>query len=439
MVDRLLWLYFFVTPWFYVGSKEAGLRLTFVDLMLPAGLFLLLWTQPWKTPWWLWAGAALAPLALFSTVRNLAEPDYLSTLLKSIRLAGVFVPALLICRLRLDDARVRRLAWAFAWGGFVSVGAGIIGFIFDWEWTRAIQTFDYGTGNLIPRAGGVFKDSGAYGHMVATWMAFFFAVAWPRIRRWRWSSAAIVLGTGGVAIYVSMSRAAVFDVLVMASVQAVVLLLRGGRFRYVVVSATLGLLVFGFFQTGIALDDGTSWENRSARIVVDRFATIAQGFTSDTEQLNGFTGNRLRSWANCLWLWLEHPLGGVGYKSAKTRYGVIPDNVYMMALVELGIGGFILMLLLFLGFWGWALRRARQGGIVALMVAVAWAGQLAHGLTADTLTFPASMSLAVAFAAMAWRIETGGPACSTAPASVTRPFRATRAPVGVTAAVCPSR
>jgi hypothetical protein len=409
MLDRLLWLYFFITPWFYVGSRESNLRLTFVDLMLPVGLALLLWARPGCTPWWLKAGVMLGPLAIVTTVQNLAEPDYLSYLLKAIRLAGVFIPALLICRLRLDTASVRRLAAAFAWGGFVSVGVGIAGFLLDWEWTRAIQTFDYGTGQLTPRAGGVFRDSGAYGHMVATWMAFFFAIAWPRIRRWRWSAAAIVLGTGGVAIYVSMSRAAVLDVLVMAAVQSFVLLMRGGRVRYLVASAAIGLAIFGFFQMGTELDAGSSWESRSARVVFGRFATIAQGLTSDVDRLNTFSGNRLRSWLACYDLWLENPMGGVGYKSSKIQYGVIPDNVYMMALVEMGIGGFILVLLVFFGFWSWALRRAAQGGTVALMISVAWAGQLAHGLTADTLTFPASMSLAIAFAAMAWRIEAAGP------------------------------
>jgi O-antigen ligase len=368
-------------------------------------LLLLLCGRPARAPWWLIAGVLLGPVAMISTVQNVAEPKFLASLLKAMRLAGVFMPALLICQATLNEARVRSFTRAFTWGGLISVVVGIVGFLQGWEWTRAVQTYDYGEGRLTGRAGGVFQDSGAYGHMVATWIAFYFAMAWPRVKRWRWASAAAVLGVGSVAIYVSMSRAAVFDVLVMAAVQALALLRRGVRFRYVAASLALVLLVAGFFQFSGSMDGTGGWENRSLKIFVDRFATIAQGLTTDTDQINAFTGNRLRSWATCFNLWLEHPLAGVGYKAAVSQYGVFPDNVYMMALLEMGAAGFILAVALFVGFWFWSLRRAAAGSEVALMVAVAWAGQLAHGLTADTLTFPASMSLAIAFACMAWRLS----------------------------------
>ncbi len=405
MLDRILWLYFFITPWFYVGSAESEFRLTFVDAMLPIGLALLLWARPARTPWWLKAGLLLAPWAVISTLQNLSEPKYLSYLLKAIRLTGVFLPALLICRHRFDAAAVRRLARAFAWGGFLSVAAGIAGFLLDWEWTRAVQTYDYGEGRLTGRAGGVFRDSGAYGHMVVTWMAFFFAFAWPGIRRFRWTLATAVVGTGAVAIYVSMSRAAMLDVIVMAAVLSVALLMRAGRVRYLATSAGLALLVLACLQATEVLDSGGLPENRAARIFIDRFATIAQGLTTDTDQINAFTGNRLRSWTNCVSLWLDHPLSGVGYKAAYPQYGLIPDNVYMMALLEMGGMGFVLSAALFGGIWIWLLRRAAAGSRVGLMMAVAWSGQLAHGFTADTLTFPASISLAIAFACLAWRIE----------------------------------
>jgi hypothetical protein len=409
MLDRVLWLYFFTTPWFYLGGAEAELRLTFVDLMLPVGLALLLWARPSRTPWWLLSGVLLGPLALVSTVQNIAEPKFFGYLLKALRLAGVFLPALLICRLRVDDVRARRFARAFAWGGLISVALGIAGFALDWEWTRAIQTYDYGTGRLTGRAGGVFRDSGAYGHMVATWMAFFFALVWPDTRRWRWVLAAAVMGTGAVAIYASMSRAAVLDVLVMAAVQAVALLMRGRQLRYLAASAALVLLVAGFFHLATSLDFGSRLEDRGVRIFFDRFATIARGLTSDADSINAFTGNRLRSWSTCVALWLEHPLAGVGYKAAVPQYGVIPDNVYMMALLEMGGAGFILVSAMFGGFWMWSIGRAASGSRVALMVTVAWAGQIAHGFTADILTFPASISLAIAFAALAWRLEEHAP------------------------------
>jgi len=125
MLDRVLWLYFFITPWFYMGSIGAEFRLAFVDVMLPVGLALLLWASPSRTPWWLRAGLLLAPWAVISTVQNVSEPKFFSYLLKAIRLSGVFMPALLICRLKPDGATVQRLARAFAWGGFISVAAGL--------------------------------------------------------------------------------------------------------------------------------------------------------------------------------------------------------------------------------------------------------------------------------------------------------------------------
>jgi hypothetical protein len=236
-------------------------------------------------------------------------------------------------------------------------------------------------------------------------MAFFFAFTWPGVRRLRWTLAAVVAGTGAIAICVSMSRAAMLDVIVMAAVQAVALLIRGGRARYLAASAALFLLILGLFQAAAVLDSSGRWGNRAARIFVDRFATIGQGLTTDTDQINTFTGNRLRSWSTCVSLWIEHPLGGVGYKAAVPQYGVIPDNVYMMTLLEMGGVGFALCAALFGGFWIWALRRASAGSRIALMVVVVWSGQLAHGFTADILTFPASISLAIAFACLAWRIE----------------------------------
>ena len=405
MLERVLWLYFFVAPWFYLGSLESEFRLALADLVLPIGILLLLKGRPGRAPWWLAAGLLIGPLAMLSTIQNVAEPGYLASLLKALRLAGVFIPALLICQAPLNEEMVKRLAGAFAWGGLISVAIGIAGFVLGWEWTRAVQTFDYGEGRLTGRAGGVFRDSGAYGHMVATWMAFYFAFAWPRVRHWRWASAAAVLGIGAVAIYVSMSRAAVLNVLVMAAAQSVALLRRGVRLRYVAASLALVLLVAGFFHLSGTLDAGLGWENKGLRIIAGRFATIANGLTADPDQINAFTGNRLRSWGTCFDLWLEHPLAGVGYKAAVAHFGVFPDNVYMMSLLEMGAVGFLLVLSLFLGFWIWALRRAAAGSETALMVSVAWAGQLAHGLTADTLTFPASMSLAIAFAALAWRLS----------------------------------
>ena len=133
-----------------------------------------------------------------------------SSFLRAVRFLEIITPFFLAATIRPPHDVLRRLyRWALMGMG-VSVVAGIVLFLLQIP-LGSQKVYRYPTGHVLFRAGGVFGDSSAYGHLTSTWLALGFLVlplvlGRPRIRLIVYAAAMASIGV--LALYGSLSRTA---------------------------------------------------------------------------------------------------------------------------------------------------------------------------------------------------------------------------------------
>ena len=395
----LLWTCAFSCPWFYGWAAIGDTRVAAVDLLLLPllALVLLHLNRARNNPVFLWAVLYIVA-AFCSILSGIQDPMFMAVLMKTIRLAGIFLPAMLVALLPSRSVPIRSLIWAFVAGGAASVSYGIIAFNLQLESGTAVQKYYYDNYSYLRRAGGVFRDSGAYSHLLATWFAaalLALDLSRPIKRIWRAIIFAAVAALTFIGLHASLSRSAMLNVAVVAAV----LVLPSNpkqatpvRFAGIGLILTITLIGVMFIGSSPAGVDAASW------VPIQRVIETATSLSDGMEALNWSGGGRLTGWARGIAIWSDFPLFGVGYKALLAKYGVYSDNNYVLALVETGVfgAGGLLMLVAActIGF-----VRLYAAGVPAARTALAlWCGQVVHGLTADTFTFMGSMPMVLILA-----------------------------------------
>lgn len=280
---------------------------------------------------------------------------------------------------------------------------GIVAFYLQLEAGTAVQMYYYNNYSYLRRAGGVFRDSGAFAHLLATWFAVTVLALElsPSVRLlWR----APMLATTGilalVGLHTSLSRSAMVNSAVV--IAALVLPQnpkRATSARITGIVFLVGVLIGGIVLLGTPMGGMTSTASAPLQRIWETTTSLSEGLDS----LNWSAGGRLTGWARGIAIWTDQPVFGVGYKTLLAKHGVYSDNNYVLALVETGIVGscslIALVVVCTFGFF-----RLYLAGVPASRTALAlWFGQLAHGLTADIYTFMGSMPIVLMLAFYCYR------------------------------------
>lgn len=420
---RILILYSALAPllFFYIGS-DTDISICAVDLLFPVALLAAVRTRRVSLPAFSIALLFYGACAAISVVVLGNTSTFGVAALKCCRLWGILAPLVLVNNRRIGQATLNRCTAAFVVSGFVSILIGLVLFFGQLNLVTMRQSYVDG-GVLRSRAGGLFGDSSAFGHLLATWTCVSLLLYAPRLSRTRRIlTVSVVLCIVVVGIQSSLSRAALLNLLVVFFARFVFAPSR----LWVKMAAIICMLCLA----GIAVQVlDLSRVQLGAPFV--RLAALTET-DAGTDELDRFSSGRLTIWARSIDLWLERPLTGVGYKGLALIHGASPDNNFLLALTETGIGGFIALTSAFMAVFIVVRRRALERDPYARAFLLLWIGQTLHALTVDVFTFPGSCTVLILLTAawMASRSTTGPARPAVVPLSF--PKYAERALVGNT-------
>lgn len=239
---------------------------------------------------------------------------------------------------------------------------------------------------VFRRAQGLFYEASTLGNFCAFFLVMIL-VAWfgPRERRpvaRPWLAAGFVLFSG--ALMFSYSRGSAVNLVVAGLAFLYVRRIPAGKLlsaATIVGAATAGILRFALPQF---------FEHYVTRIAVS--------FEAIGETPDRILSGRLSSWGTLLSFLLGHPLDailGIGYKTLPySRYagdGMVADNTYLSLLLETGIAGLGIFLLLNAAILRTALRAARssrnRAAFFGTWIFAFWCGELVQMLSGDLITY----------------------------------------------------
>ncbi|MBZ5602491.1 MAG: O-antigen ligase family protein [Acidobacteriia bacterium] len=381
----------FACPWCFGFITIQENRLSIIDVMGPLCAIVALFLVRRETirSLHLFVVAYLAVVFL-SELRLFSGPDFYLLLSKCSRLVGIMSPALLFSLLPFGQRSWGRVVSAFYWGGLISVLYGIAAFYYQWSFGTAVQQYYYENGLYLRRAGGVFQDSSAFGHLLATWAAVAILFLHQRRSKLQLVTLAGTFLVTAAGLYACLSRAAVANLLVVGFLICV--LPKRGE------SNLAKLQMIGAFCCGLLLLFVISDDTRQRIVGQLQFAGLRMLSTwtaasEGIEALDDSGANRLTTWNRAIEIWEDHPLIGTGYKNLAQEYGITADNTMILALVETGVAGAILFGICVIAIFRRAilmyLRRLPGGREVVIFLG----GQAMHSILVDTITFTGSMPL----------------------------------------------
>lgn len=399
MTRGLLLLYATLVPFvpqLPIGPAAIGL----VDLLFAASLVVVLARGSVRMTLPLVGLTGLVAVSIVSTLWIEGDAQG-AALLRSLRFAAIAVPFALASTLHATPADALRIVRGFAIGGAISIAIGIVIFAFQIPF-GPVQTFRYPNGLLLDRAGGIFTDSSAFGHLIATWLTTvvaFAPIAFGMKRRRILLLLLGALGLAAVALYGSLSRSAFIG---LAGAGLVALLLPMPKlWRTTYAYAVPRLLAIGAVAVLTAALVAPSLVARTTDFLFGRLAVdTISALTGDRDQANLVTSGRVANWLTYLGFFEENPVSGIGYKALRLDRGVPPDNNYLAVLVETGVAGAIAFAAFLGGVFMMAFLAYARGSRFGWPLLVLWAGQAAMGVAIDFMTFWGTMPAVMALTAL---------------------------------------
>lgn len=302
-------------------------------------------------------------------------------LLRWLRLVALGAP--LFLGLATNHASVvgRQVLKAFVWGGLAAIVAGLVVY-----WLQVPIHPDqqrlYFEGGAEPmfRAGGLAGNTGIFGHLVATWAVLALGLSRGLVAPWRRELVGMaVLSLSVYTIAVCSSRSALLNLGV--SCIAGFCLLDAQQRREAALDL-FNIILISIVLLAIPAMLLLEYDSEALQTSLQRFVP------GERRGLDDYASGRLENWSLYLGEVESHPYLGAGYKTGYLKFHArAPDNSAISILYETGLlgliaaVGFVLAVVIPLGV------RGARGDPFARLLAAAWIGQLAHGLTADIYTF----------------------------------------------------
>ena len=241
--------------------------------------------------------------------------------------------------------------------------------------------------NYVRRAQGVFYEASTLGNLCACFVVMILVACFSPGKEDRlYSRPILTIGclTLFAALMLSYSRTSLLTVIIAAGAFA---LLRGPKIQRALIAMCAGLglaaVALRFALPGFAAN---YWWRLGASI---------QYLTSSP---NGVTSGRLATWNTLTGFLAQHPwrlLFGIGYKTIPytNLFGrrLAADNTYLSLLVETGLAGLIVFLLLNAAILRTAFRAARSANgnasFFGTWIFCFWCGEIVQMLSGDLITY----------------------------------------------------
>ena len=322
--------------------------------------------------------AALVSLLQIQTARDAVDCS-----IRWVRLMGILLPFFFGLFFSVNRHLIDKTIAAWAVGGAMAIAIGIVLHAFQIE-VRSGQQKLWMDGGAQIRAGGLIGNSGAFGHMTATWCTICVGYLLSVSRhRYRFVGVVGCMLVAGYVVYVASSRAAMMH-LGVASMALVVLTPTARRFRqWLLILGASGLasiVVVGGAVMAFSSGGGGKLENSALKTNLERFIP---GLGDASE----FSSNRSENWPEYIAMMNESVISGWGYKMGVRLHEESPDNSYISVMLETGVIGFACMALFVSAVLVRLVGLYLVGDPYAVVLMATCFGQLANCLTSDIYTF----------------------------------------------------
>ena len=364
------------------------------DLLMPIGicsLLLLPRVKPIHLSHLALAAFMLAALASLTMIDQ--KRTALDCLIRWVRLTSIVVPFYFGLFMPISNLQLKRALWIYLGGGFVAVLIGIILYELQIE-VRGDQQKLWLDDGFQLRAGGLIGNSGAFGHLTATWcVVAVSALCTLASTKYRFVLAALVLAMTGYTIVAASSRATILHLFAGLSVFAAIYptaLHWRKQFATLAAIALAGSVMLVCISQSIG---GVG--DRSSDIVNTNLQRFVPGWGGSS--VNDFTSNRAENWPEYVAMMSDSWLLGTGYKTGVRMHEESPDNSYLSVMLETGVVGFTCMSLFVISVFYRLIGLYFGGDQFAIVLIPMCVGQLTHCLTSDVYTFWITMPVVYMF------------------------------------------
>jgi hypothetical protein len=380
---RIAVAYAFCTPAIAMQLPKVG-GVGAADLLMPFGLLLLL-VLPLKgkvQTAHVGVGCFLAAAA----VSLFAIPDgkmMIDCAIRWVRLIGIIVPFFFGLVVRPSKVQLQKILLGYGLGGFLAVAIGIFLYVFQIE-TREGQQRLWMDGGSMLRAGGLIGNSGAFGHMTATWcLISCLSLALLTDWKYRIPCIGVVLATAGYAVIGASSRAAMLHMLAGTAMTAALVPSSLKLRRRAAILAVVGLLGLVVLVTGsrVFRKAPSGGGSNATQAQLARFIPGMGGGSTE------FTSNRMGNWPEFFAMIAESCVIGTGYKTGVRMHEESPDNSVLSVFLETGVIGLMCMSLFVIGTLHRLVTLYCVGDKFATMMLIVSGGQLINCATSDIYTF----------------------------------------------------
>ncbi|MEM7312405.1 MAG: O-antigen ligase family protein [Planctomycetota bacterium] len=285
------------------------------------------------------------------------------------------------------NEHLNQVLWNFGVGGLIAAIVGIVIYNMQMEIRVGQQRLWTEEGSYL-RAGGLIGNSGAFGHLLATWCVVSVG-ALVHVARFRYRHG-VAIGIFAVAIgtiYVASSRAAMLHLITAFTTMLLVSKASRSFRKHLVVVGALGVLAIVLLSCLSQVFKSDEKPSKSSASLA-RFIPGLNG-----GDLNEFTSNRADNWPEFVKMISKSWLLGTGYKTGVRMHEESPDNSYLSVMLETGGIGFTCMSLFVISLLYRLMVLYAAGDAYATLMLPACVGQLTHCLTSDVYTFWLTMPI----------------------------------------------
>lgn len=300
-----------------------------------------------------------------------------------IRLTSIVVPFFFGLFVPIERQQLSRLLLAYGIGGGLAILIGIVVHVLQIE-IRNDQQKLWMDGGYQLRAGGLIGNSGAFGHLTATWCVTSVGALClvRRAKHWLTLSSAVVL-ISLYTIYIASSRATALHLITGLGTVGMMLPSHVAMRRHLLCGAIVAALVLAL---PIALSQFRDQPaGNSCNAVMTNLERFVPGLNGG--DMNEFTSNRAGNWPEYIAMMSDSWLLGSGYKTGVRMHEESPDNSYLSVMLETGLAGFLCMSLFVMSVFYRLIGLHQAGDRYAGLLLPVCVGQLTHCLTSDIYTF----------------------------------------------------
>ena len=328
-------------------------------------------------------------VALLSLTQIRSKSDAIACTIRWVRLFGILAPFFFGLFIAVNKKLINHAITAWVFGGLFAVLVGVVLHALQIE-VRAGQQRLWVDGGSFIRAGGLIGNSGAFGHMTATWAVIsVISILHVWKHKFRHFMAAGLIVLAMYVVYVSSSRAAMMHMGVATIVAAFLIPVCRKTRQKLAAVATIG--VFGIVTLMLLVQVAPLGEiGNKSKAVQSNLQRFIPGLSGDSSE---FTSNRADNWPEYIEMMSDSILLGAGYKMGVRMHEESPDNSYLSVMLETGVIGFACMSLFVVSVLYRLILLYFAGDPYAVVMIPVCCGQLANCLTSDIYTFWITMPI----------------------------------------------